>query len=54
MRNEQLNKEFDRLFPPLTPQIFTNIGERDIAVDKDILQELKREQDQEQQKNSLE
>ena len=50
VRNEQLNKEFDRLFPPLTPQIFTNIGERDIAVDKDILQDLKREQEQEQQK----
>ena len=46
VRNEQLNKEFDRLFPPLTPQIFTNIGERDIAVDKDILQDLKREQEQ--------
>ena len=29
-----------------TPQIFTNIGERDIAVDKDILQDLKREQEQ--------
>ena len=46
VRNEQLNKEFDRLFPPLTPQIFTNIGERDIQINKEILETIKIEQEQ--------
>ena len=48
--NSENNSETTVRIEDETPQIFTNIGERDIAVDKDILQDLKREQDQEQQK----
>ena len=48
--NSENNSETTVRIEDETPQIFTNIGERDIAVDKDILQDLKREQEQEQQK----
>ena len=48
--NSENNSETTVRIEDETPQIFTNIGDRDIAVNKDILQDLKREQDQEQQK----
>lgn len=48
--NSENNSETTVRIEDETPQIFTNIGEVDIAVDKDILQDLKREQEQEQQK----
>ena len=48
--NSENNSETTVRIEDETPQIFTNIGEIDIQINKDILENIKKEQEQKQQK----